>query len=109
MSEYSDAIAGIAEARVAVNAAYIAEDLTEASWLTYRLLWAMPWPASSAPRGATAVSALGVIFDAAILSRHACRPLADAWVVWSSKWTSRFGAVWATLLKNQPDDEDDSL
>ena len=107
MSEYSDTIAGMDQARVAVNAAYIAEDPTEASWLTYRLLWALPWSASSAPRGAIAAVALGAVFDATVLSRHACRPFADAWVVWSSKWTSRFGAIWAALLKNHPDDEDD--
>ena len=53
---------------------------TEARWLTYRLLWAIPWAARDVPLDATAAREIGTIFDTTILSRHASRPLADSWV-----------------------------
>jgi hypothetical protein len=47
---------------------------------------------------AAAARALGQIFDSTVLSRHAVRPMADAWVGWSVKWTRRFGDEWARQL-----------
>ena len=90
---------GTPQARAALGVAFNAEDKREAQWLTHRLLWAIPWPESAVPSDATAARALGTVFDRTILSRHALRPLADAWVTWSHKWTCRFGATWAALLR----------
>ena len=47
-----------------------------------------------------AARAIGAIFDATVLSRHASRPLADTWIAWASRWTKRFGAEWAEMLQN---------
>jgi hypothetical protein len=49
------------------------------------------------PRSVVAARALGQIFasDTTVLIRHAVRPMADAWVGWSVKWTRRFGEEWA--------------
>lgn len=90
---------GTPQARAALGVAFNAEDKREAQWLTHRLLWAIPWPESAVPSDATAARALGTVFDRTILSRHALRPLADAWVTWSHRWTCRFGATWAALLR----------
>lgn len=99
-SEYADSVNGTAEARAAITSAYSSHDLTEAMWLTHRLLWAIPWPACAVPANATAACALGKIFDSTTLSRHACRSLADSWVMWSAKWCNRFGVAWTTLVKS---------
>ena len=94
-------------ARAALEAAFTAADSTEARWLTgtYRLLWAMPWPATAVPADAAAARAIGGIFDQTVLSRHASRPLADTcqWIAWASKWTQHFGAYWAELLRASTD------
>ena len=50
-------------ALVALEAAFTAADSTEARWLTYSLLWAMPWPAALVPADAAAARAIGGIFD----------------------------------------------
>ena len=94
---------GSPTARVALVAAFNADDIHEAQWLTHRLLWAIPWSTSVVPTSATADPALGTVFDGTTLSRHALRPLADSWVTWSHKWTCRFGATWAALLRAQAD------
>ena len=73
-------------------------DPSEAMWLTYRLLWAIPWSARDVPPSARAAARLGASFDDAVLSRHASRPFADSWVTWVSKWTRRFGEAWTDLL-----------
>jgi hypothetical protein len=72
--------------------------LTEAVWLTHCLLWALLRHVP--PTGsAFAASALGQIFDSTVLSRHAVRPVADALVGWSVKWTRRrFGEEWTRRL-----------
>ena len=51
----------------------------------------IPWPASAVPVEAAAARALGAAYDATILIRHAARPLADSWLMWSVKWTKIFG------------------
>ena len=89
------------DARVALVAAFNADDTHEAHWLTHRLLWASPWSSSVVPASATAARALGTVFDGTTLSRHALRPLADSWVTRSHKWTCLFGATWAALLRAQ--------
>ena len=107
LSEYQDTLPEIVTARNTIGAVfnYHADGL-EAQWLTgtYRLLcqWAIPWPASAVPEEATSARALGEVFDAATLSRHAARPLADAWVMWSVKWIKIFGENWADLIR-KPD------
>jgi len=53
---------------------YSAADSTEACWLTYRLLWAIPWPADAVPASAAAARTMGAIFDETVLSRHTSRP-----------------------------------
>ena len=94
-------------ARVALEAAFTAADSTEARWLTYRLLWVMPWPATAVPADsdAAAARAIGGNFDQTVLSHHASRPLADTWIAWASKWTQleHFGACWAELLRASAD------
>ena len=94
---------GTPDARIALQAAFNADDNREAQWLTHRLLWAIPWPASAVPTSATAARALGIVFDGTTLSRHALRPLADSWVTWSHRWTCLFGATWAALLRRVAD------
>ena len=99
-STYRDVLPDATETRSELITAYsdAAGDTSEAYWLTYRLLWAIPWSARDVPPSARAATLLGATFDEVILSRHASRPLADSWVAWSSKWTRRFGAAWADLL-----------
>ena len=74
----------------------------EARWLTYRLLWAIPWAAHDVPLDAAAAREIGTVFDTTILSRHASRPLADSWVASSFKWVNLFGAAWVELLARKP-------
>jgi hypothetical protein len=64
------------------------------------LLWALSWVARHVPPSSVAARALGQIFDSTVLSRHAVRPMADAWVGWlgSVKWTRRFGEEWTRQL-----------
>ena len=105
LSEYPDTLdvlPEIAEAKSAVDTIYRGGSACEfeAKWLTYRLLWAIPWPASAVPVEAAAARALGAAFDATILSRHAARPLADSWLTWSVKWTKIFGETWADLMQD---------
>ena len=106
LSEYNESVPAIDDARAALAQAYGAADPAEAHWLTYRLLWAIPWPAEAAPANARAARAIGTIFDETILSRHASRPLADTWIAWSSRLTKRFGAEWARLLQDHRPDAD---
>ena len=108
MSEYKETIPDAPIARAALEIAYSAADSTEACWLTYRLLWAIPWPADAVPTSAAAARAIGAIFDQTVLSRHASRPLADTWVSWASKWTKKFGALWGELLRGDADLSDTS-
>jgi hypothetical protein len=93
---------GLNAAGAALKSVFSDGSLTEAVWLTHRLLWALPWAASHVPPSAVAARALGKpeIFDSTVLSRHAVLPLADAWVgcQWSVKWTHRFGDEWARQL-----------
>ena len=84
LQEYIDSIPEMPAARLALETAFAAADNREAHWLTHRLLWAMPWPASVVPAAARAI---GGIFDETVLSRHASRPLADTWIAWASRWT----------------------
>jgi hypothetical protein len=86
---YRDVLLDATETRSELITAYSdAGDASEAYWLTYRLLWAIPWSARDVPPTARAATRLGATFDEVILSRrHASRPLADSWVAWSSKWT----------------------
>ena len=100
LSEYRETVPDAPAARAALTAAFDAVDKTEALWLVYRLLWAIPWPADVVPENATAARTLGAIFDQTILSRHASRPLADTWISWAARWTTTFGAHWAELLRN---------
>ena len=106
MSEYKETVPDAPIARAELETAYSAADSTEACWLTYRLLWAIPWPADAVPASAAAARAIGAIFDQTVLSRHASRPLADTWVSWASKWTTRFGALWGELLRGDADSSD---
>ena len=53
----ANSVNGTAEARAAITNAYSTHDLTEAMWLTHRLLWAIPWPACAVPANATAAYA----------------------------------------------------
>lgn len=101
LSEYQDTMPEISDARIAIETVYRADHAyeLEARWLTYRLLWAIPWPADAVPQDSTAARALGKVFDATILSRHASRPLADTWVMWSVKWTKTFGETWGDLIR----------
>ena len=99
LQEYSDSIPEMPGARLALETAFAAADNREAHWLTHRLLWAMPWPASVVPADAAAARAIGGIFDQTVLSRHASRPLADTWIAWASRWTQTFGACYAELLR----------
>jgi len=108
MSEYNETIPDVPVARAALAVAYNAADPTEACWLTYRLLWAMPWPTDAVPASAAAAWTIGAIFDQTVLSRHASRPLADTWVSWASKWTKKFGALWGELLRGDADPSDAS-
>ena len=108
MSEYNETIPDVPVARAALAVAYNAADPTEACWLTYRLLWAMPWPADAVPASAAAAWTIGAIFDQTVLSRHASRPLADTWVSWASKWTKKFGALCGELLRGDADSSDAS-
>jgi hypothetical protein len=87
-------------AGAALKSVFSDGSLTEAVWLTHRLLWALPWAARHVPPSAVAAHALGQIFDSTVLSRHAVRAMADAWVGWSEsvKWTRRFGDEWARQL-----------
>ena len=99
-TEYRNPDYSNSQHRAAVAAAYNDPSrYTEAQWLTHRLLWALPWPASAIPSGlgAAAAHSLGSLFDSTTLSRHALRPLADSWISWSAKWTEMFGAAWGTL------------
>ena len=84
------------QVRVALEVAFKSVDKREAQWLTKRLLWAIPWPKSDVSSDVTAARVLVTVFGRTI---HALRPLADAWVTWSHKWTCRFGAAWAALLR----------
>ena len=104
LSEYQDTLSELADAVHATRTIYSEGngDEFEAQWLTYRLLWAIPWPASAVPDDAIAARALGAVFDATILSRHASRPLADSWVMWSVKWVKIFGDTWADLIHAMP-------
>jgi hypothetical protein len=108
---YAEPLPRLEEARDAIAAVYSsAGNQHEAAWLTYRLLWAIPWSARDVSIDATAANALGAIFDIAVLNRHASRATADLWVAWSSKWTRHFGAAWVDLLKARhvpPEDFDD--
>jgi hypothetical protein len=90
-------VMGLNAAGAALKSEFSDGSLTEAVWLTRRLLWALPWAARRVPPSAVAARALGQIFDSTVLSRHAVRPIADAWVGWSVKWTRRFkfGEEWA--------------
>ena len=108
MSEYNETIPDAPAARRELALAYSAADSTEACWLTYRLLWAIPWPADAVPASAAAARTMGAIFDETVLSRHASRPLADTWVSWASKWTKKFGALWGELLRGDADSSDAS-
>ena len=108
MSEYNETIPDAPAARRELALAYSAADSTEACWLTYRLLWAIPWPADAVPASAAAARTMGAIFDDTVLSRHASRPLADTWVSWASKWTKKFGALWGELLRGDADSSDAS-
>ena len=99
MGTYQDLLPDVDETRAEVASAYSdTSDPSEAMWLTYRLLWAIPWSARDVPPSARAAARLGASFDDAVLSRHASRPLADSWVAWASKWTRRFGEAWTDLL-----------
>ena len=89
---------GLNAAGAALKSVFSDDSLNEAVWLTHRLLWALPWAARHVPPSAAAARALGQIFDSTVLSRHAVRPMADAWVGWSVKWTRRFGEEWALQL-----------
>ncbi len=90
-STYRDVLPDATETRSELITAYSdAGDAFEASWLTYRLLWAIPWSALDVPSSARAATLRGATFDEVILSRHASRLLADSWVAWSSKWTRQF-------------------
>jgi hypothetical protein len=97
-------VMGLNAAGATLKSVFSDGSLTEALavWLTHRLLWALPWAARHVPPSAVAARALGQIFDstASVLSRHAVRPMADAWpgVGWSVKWTRRFGEEWALQL-----------
>ena len=96
LQEYSDSIPEMPAAQVALQAAVTAADSTEARWLTYRLLWAMPWPAAAVPADAAAAEPL-----AGSHTRQysvATRLGAVTWIAWASKWTQHFGACWAELL-----------
>jgi hypothetical protein len=88
-------VMGLNAAGAVLKSVFSDGSLTEAVWLTHRLLWAfkLPWAARHVPPSAAAARALGQIFDSTVLSRHAVRPtsMADAWVGWSVKWTCRFG------------------
>ncbi len=87
-STYRDVLPDATETRSELITAYSdASDVSEAYWLTYRLLWAIPWSAHDVPSSARDATLIGATFDGVILSRHASRPLADSWVAWSSKWT----------------------
>ena len=90
---YSDSIPEMPGARLATETAFAAAFNREKHWLTHRLLWAMPWPASVVPADASAARAIGKIFDQTV-SRHASRPLADTWIAWASKWARSFGACY---------------
>ena len=97
--DITDAIATQFESAAhALAAVFECPSGTEARWLTYRLLWAIPWAARDVPLDATAAREIGTIFDTTILSRHASRPLADSWVASSFKWVNLFGAAWVELL-----------
>ena len=109
LQEYSDSIPEMPEVRLALETAFAAADSREAHWLTHRLLWAMPWPASAVPADAAAARAIGGIFDQTVLSRHASRPLADTWIAWASKWTQIFGSCWAELLRIDERDVTDGV
>ena len=99
MGTYQDLLPDVDETRAEVASAYSdTSDPSEAMWLTYRLLWAIPWSARDVPPSARAAARLGASFDDAVLSRHASRPLADSWIAWASKWTRRFGEAWTDLL-----------
>jgi hypothetical protein len=99
MQTYQDLLPDVDDTRTEVTNAYSdTSDSSEAMWLTYRLLWAIPWAARDVPPSARAATRLGASFDDAVLSRHASRPLADSWIAWSSKWTRRFGEAWTDLL-----------
>ena len=98
MSEYSESMTGVQFASAMLSATYADADSTEAQWLTFRLLWALPWPARAVPATAIAARALGAVFDLTVLSRHTTRPLADSWVCWAARWTRRFGEAWAELI-----------
>ena len=87
LQEYINSIPEMPAVRMALEMAFAAADSREAHWLTYRLLWAMPWPDTLVPADAAAARAIGV--------RHAFRSLADTWIAWASKWTQTFGASWA--------------
>jgi hypothetical protein len=91
-------VVGLNAAGAALKSVLSDGSLTEAVWLTHRLLWALPWAACHVPHNAVAARALGQIFDSTVLSRHAVRPMADAWVGWSVKWTRRFGEERARQL-----------
>ena len=97
MSKYDETIPDSPIARAELAVAYNEVDSTEVCWLTYRLLWAMPWPADTVPASAAAARTIGAICDQTTLSCYASRPLADTWVSWASKWTKKFGALlyWA--------------
>jgi hypothetical protein len=91
-------VMGLNAAGAALRSVFSDGSLIEAVWLTHRLLWALPRAARHVPPSAVAAHALGQIFDSTVLSRHAVRPMADAWVGWSIKWTRRFGDEWARHL-----------
>jgi hypothetical protein len=90
-------IMGLNAAGAALKSVFSDGSLTEAVWLTHRLLWALPWAACLVPPTSSAIAARALghwqIFDSTVPSRHAVRAMADAWVGWSAKcqWTRRFG------------------
>ncbi len=83
------------ETRSELTSAYSdAGDASEASWLTYRLLWDIPWSARDVPYSASLVGARSTSTP----QPARFPPTGRLWVTWSSKWTRRFGEALADLL-----------
>jgi hypothetical protein len=55
----------------------------EGAFITFRALGVLPWPAAAAAPGHNLVLALGELFDATMLPRHALGRLARHWTHWA--------------------------
>ena len=68
-------------------------DSLEGRFVLYRLVLALPFPASAAAADHAVVRALGALFDSVVLPPSRLRGVATAWLQWASRWAADLGTA----------------